>query len=205
MATTLSLMSSWLGSIRSRVRILLLEFQSRFSRSVRHGADTPVIQETAAVEHHALDTLLDRALGDHLADRFGAFEVAAACRRVERSLHRRFDGRGRHERFAGEVVDDLRIDVGHAPEHAEARSFLGARNPFALAELTPAPPIVFRLDLHNARLKCPDVIWLRSFRLSSSRPHPYTGHPFACTDPACADDGCWRPPVRQAGGLRRLP
>src|SRR4029077_10000863 len=50
--TTVSLRSSWLGSIRSRVRIVLLEFQSRFARSVRHGADAPVVQEPAAVEHH---------------------------------------------------------------------------------------------------------------------------------------------------------
>src|SRR5882757_6040681 len=81
--TTLSLMSSCDGSIRSRVRILLLEFQSRFARSVGHGADAPVIEEAAAVEHDALDAFFDRPLGDRLADRFGALDVAAAHRLVE--------------------------------------------------------------------------------------------------------------------------
>src|SRR6476620_601406 len=99
--TTLSLRSSWLGSIRSRVRIVLLEFQSGFARSVRHGADAPVIEKPAAVEHHALDALFDRALGDGPADRLGAGQVAAARRLVERTLHRRLDRRGRDQRLAG--------------------------------------------------------------------------------------------------------
>src|SRR3954464_9227645 len=76
--TTLSLMSSCDGSIRSRVRIPLLEFQSRFARSVRHGADAPVIEEAAAVEAPALDALVDGPRGDALADRLGALQGAAA-------------------------------------------------------------------------------------------------------------------------------
>src|SRR5687768_10374213 len=75
--TTLSLMSSWPASIRSRVRILLLEFQSRFSRRIGHGADAPVIQETAAVEHHPLDALFNRTLGDDAANLLGPLQVAA--------------------------------------------------------------------------------------------------------------------------------
>src|SRR2546425_10259626 len=70
--TTLSLMSSCDGSIRSRVRILLLEFQSRFARSVGDRADPPVIEEAAAIEHDALDAFFDRALGDHFANRLRA-------------------------------------------------------------------------------------------------------------------------------------
>src|SRR6185369_16773333 len=89
--TTLSLMSSCDGSIRSRVRIQLLEFQSRFARSVRHGADAPVVQEPAAVEHHALDAFFDRTLGDRLADGLGAFDVAALDRLVERPFQGRVD------------------------------------------------------------------------------------------------------------------
>src|ERR1043166_6507033 len=121
--TTLSLMSSCDGSIRSRVRILLLEFQSRFARCVGHRADAPVIEEAAAVEDDALDALFDRSLGDRLADRFGAFDVAAADALVERALQRRLDGRRRHQRLAAQVVEDLRGDVGHAAEHAETRPF----------------------------------------------------------------------------------
>src|SRR5919202_5397790 len=75
--TTVSLISSCDGSIRSRVRIRLLEFQSCFARGVRNGANAPVIEEPAAIEHDALDSLVDRALGDSAADRFGALHVAA--------------------------------------------------------------------------------------------------------------------------------
>src|SRR6185295_671871 len=77
METTLSLMSSCDGSIRSRVRIPLLEFQSCFARGVRHGANAPVIEEAAAVEDHPLDALLDGAFGDGLANRLGSLQVAA--------------------------------------------------------------------------------------------------------------------------------
>src|SRR5437667_4714575 len=73
METTVSLMSSCDGSMRSRVRIIL-EFQSRFACGIRDGANPPVVQESAAVEHHALDALLDRSLGDDLADRLGALD-----------------------------------------------------------------------------------------------------------------------------------
>src|ERR671921_2658674 len=72
--TTVSRRSSCDGSIRSRVRIPLLEFQSRFARSVCHGADAPVIQEPAAVEDHALDAFFDRPFGDRPADGFGALD-----------------------------------------------------------------------------------------------------------------------------------
>src|SRR5207245_2917468 len=40
------------------------EFKTRLPRGVRHGANAAVIQEPAAVEHDALDALLDRSLGD---------------------------------------------------------------------------------------------------------------------------------------------
>src|SRR5262245_59375206 len=100
--TTLSLMSSWLASIRSRVR-MALELQTGLAGRVGDGADAPVIQETAPVEHHALDALLERPLGDGLADRLGALQVAAAPL-VERALHRRLDGRRGHERLARQIV-----------------------------------------------------------------------------------------------------
>src|SRR5919204_2926975 len=64
METTVSFRSSCDGSMRSRVRIRLLEFQSCFARGIRHGANAAVIEEPAAVEHDALDALLDRALRD---------------------------------------------------------------------------------------------------------------------------------------------
>src|SRR5262249_55485344 len=91
-ATTLSLMSSWLGSLRSLVRILLLELQSRLALLVRKCANAPLIQKPAAVEYLALDALLDRTLGDLFPDRLGALQVPAARRLVEGALHRGFDG-----------------------------------------------------------------------------------------------------------------
>src|SRR4029078_5455797 len=88
--TTLSWMSSSAGSIRSRVRIRLLEFQSCFARGVRYGANATVIEEAAAVEDHALDALFDGQLGDDLADRLGTLQVAAGHTLLEGAFHRRF-------------------------------------------------------------------------------------------------------------------
>src|SRR5205807_321344 len=76
MDTTLSLMSSCDGSMRSRV-FIGLELQPCFAGRIGHGADPPVIEEPAAVEHDALDALFDRPLGDRGADRLGALEIAA--------------------------------------------------------------------------------------------------------------------------------
>ena len=74
---------------------VLLELQTGFARRVRHGANAPVIQEAAAVEHHALDALFDRPLGDRLADRLGALQLPPRDVLRERALQRRLDGRGR--------------------------------------------------------------------------------------------------------------
>ena len=52
-----------------------LELQARLAGGVGHGANAPVIQEPAAVEHDPLDALLDRPLGDGLADRLGALQL----------------------------------------------------------------------------------------------------------------------------------
>src|SRR4029077_10045704 len=119
---------------------------------VGHGADAPVIQKAAAVEHHALDALFDRALGDRLADRLGALDVAAAHGLVERTLQLRIDRRCRDQRLAGHVVDYLRVDVRHAAEHAQARPLFRSRNPLALPQLNADPAIVFGLNLHNVTL-----------------------------------------------------
>src|SRR5438067_5628260 len=130
--TTVSLMSSCDGSIRSRVRIRLLEFQSCFARGIRHGTDAAVIEEPAAIEHDALDSLFDRALRDGAADRVGALHVPAAHALREAALQRRIDARRRHERLPAQVVDHLRVDVRHAAKHAEPRPLPGPRDPLPL-------------------------------------------------------------------------
>jgi hypothetical protein len=54
--TTVSLMSSWDGSIFSRVESLIsrprLELEPGLPSRLGHGADAPVVQEAVAVEHH---------------------------------------------------------------------------------------------------------------------------------------------------------
>src|SRR5260221_4572694 len=150
--TTLSLMSSWLGSMRSRVFISCSEFQTGFAGGVGHGADAPVIQEAAAIEHDARDALFFRALGDRGADRFGALEVSALHALGERALQRRLHARRRRERLPGHIVDDLRVDMRHAAEHAEPRTRRRAGNPLALAQLDADAAIVFRFYLHPSAL-----------------------------------------------------
>src|SRR5207247_3253113 len=78
------------------------------------------------------------------------FEVAAADAFGEHALERRLGARRGDERLAGHVVDHLRVDVRHAPEHRQTRPLLGARDPLALAKLNPLAPIGFRRDLHFA-------------------------------------------------------
>src|SRR5207237_3977073 len=146
--TTVSLMSSCDGSMRSRFFMTFLKLQTRFPRGVRHGADAPVIEEPAAVEHDALDALFDRALGDRLANRLGALDVAAAHACRERALEARVDARRRHQRLAAHVVDHLRVDMRHAPEHAQARALFRTGYPFPLPQLNAVAAIVLGLDLH---------------------------------------------------------
>src|SRR5437773_3968960 len=146
--TTVSLMSSCDGSMRSRVRVRMLlslgrassaptlsEFQSGFPGRVGDGANAPVIQESAAIEDDAFDPLVDRALGDRLADHFGALQVPAAHRLLEHAFERRLDARRRRQRLAAHVVDDLRVDVADAPEHAQARTLFRAGDPLPLAQM----------------------------------------------------------------------
>src|SRR5262249_36660349 len=105
--TTLSLISSCAGSMRSRV--FISELQTRFASCIRDGANAPVIQEAAAIEYHRRDALLQAALGDRLAHRFSALDVAAFDVLGERRLERRLDARRRGQRVAAQIVDHLRI------------------------------------------------------------------------------------------------
>src|SRR6187551_2283151 len=79
MDTTVSLNSIWPASIFSRKRFMVAtsELQAGFARRVRYRFDAAVIEEPVPVEHHALDALLEQPLGDGLANRLGAGDVAA--------------------------------------------------------------------------------------------------------------------------------
>src|SRR5262245_34955028 len=108
--TTVSLISSCEASTFSRFLFIIpmgLELQSSFASGVRNRLYATVIEEPVAVEHDALDALLDQALGDRLANRLGAGDVAAALLLLQRTFHRRLDRRGGCDGPPGHIVDDL--------------------------------------------------------------------------------------------------
>src|SRR5438105_12890173 len=127
--TTVSLISSCEASTFSRFLFIIpigLELQTGFARGVGHRLHAPVVKEPVSVEHDALHTLFDQALGDGFANRLRARDVAAALHLLHRAFHVGLDrGRGR-DRAAGHIVDDLHVHVGDAAEHGQARPRLGS-------------------------------------------------------------------------------
>src|SRR5687767_1403662 len=93
--TTVSLISSCDASTFSRVRFInaTLELQTCFARGIGHCLHAPVIEKPVAVEHHALDALFKKPLGDRLADGRGAADVATAGLLGKRALDCRLDRR----------------------------------------------------------------------------------------------------------------
>src|SRR3954469_16407052 len=85
-----------------------LEIQAALARGVGERLDAPVVAVAAAIEHDVLDALLDRALGDELADRLGGIDIGSGLQAAAQVLLQR---RGRGNRRALSVVDDLRVDV----------------------------------------------------------------------------------------------
>src|ERR1700756_4789456 len=130
MGTTLSIIPLSLRSSRSRrsprgepcpgrfigrCNRCLLEFQTVFARRVSERFDVAVIEVSAAVEDHARDALVFRALGDQRADRFRGGGVGTLDARV-RILRRSGD-----QRLAGRIVDDLNVNVFLTLEDRQAR------------------------------------------------------------------------------------
>src|SRR4029077_18502455 len=76
-----------------------------------------MIQIGAAVEHDLLDALLDGALRQQLADRLRRVDVGAGL-----LAHLLLQRRGRGERLALLVVDDLRVDVFGRTAHRQPRA-----------------------------------------------------------------------------------
>src|SRR5262249_39972780 len=89
-----------------------LEAQSAVARRIRKRLDAAVIEIAAAIEHHFLDAVLHRALGEQLAYRLGRIDVGAGL-----LAHVLFQRRGRCQRFALQIVDHLRIDVLRRTEY----------------------------------------------------------------------------------------
>src|SRR5688572_3412275 len=149
--TTVSLISSCAASTFSRVRFIkaTLELQTCFARRVGHCLHAPVIEKPVAIEHDALDALLDQALRNRPADRLGALDVAPAGLFRQAALERRLDGRRRGDGPAAHVVDDLHVHVRDAAEHRQAWTLLVAGDPLADPVLDPVASILFRLDTHR--------------------------------------------------------
>src|SRR3954470_14307255 len=93
-----------------------LKLQACFARRIRQRLDAAVIQKAAAIEHHFAHTLLDRTLGDQLADRLGGIDIGAGLAALAHGL---FHRRGRDDSAALRVIDDLRIDVFRGAEHGQ--------------------------------------------------------------------------------------
>jgi hypothetical protein len=91
--TTVSLISSCDASIFSASVHCrhALKLQSRFTRRVGHRLHAPVIQESVAIKYHARHAFFLQPLGDRLADRLRARQVAALRLLRQRALDRRLD------------------------------------------------------------------------------------------------------------------
>src|SRR5579872_6065391 len=117
----------------------VLKLQSRFTRRFSQCLDASVIQVTTPVEHHLLMASRLSPFGDELADGFRPGDIAPgleACRFFVRS--------SRYQRMSLAVVDDLRVNVGHAAKHSQARPVLRSLDLAADARMDTAADIVFR-------------------------------------------------------------
>src|SRR5579871_34683 len=93
-----------------------LEAQSALARRIRKRLDAAVIEIAAAIEHHFLDAVLHRALGEQLAHRLCRVDVGTGL-----LAHVLFQRRGGRQRLALQIVDHLRIDVLRRAEHGQPR------------------------------------------------------------------------------------
>src|SRR2546426_8231436 len=92
----------------------LSEIEPALAGGVGQGLDPAVIEIGAAVEHDPLDPGRLGAFGEQFADR--------ACRPfigpgLQIRLEAGIEGRGRGQRAAGQIVDDLGIDMARRAEH----------------------------------------------------------------------------------------
>src|SRR5947209_5485643 len=94
----------------------LSEIEPALAGGVGQGFDPAVIEIGAAVEHNAFDPGRLGAFGEQLADRAGRPFVGAGLQiRLEAGIERRSRG----ERAAGQIVDDLRIDMARRAENRQ--------------------------------------------------------------------------------------
>src|SRR5690554_2609513 len=96
------------------------ELQPRLTRRLGERADAAMIKEAVSVEDHDLDALVEASLCDRLADLFGLLGLRSA------RVHALAQGRGGHERFARNIVDELGVDMAVAAMDRETRPLGGA-------------------------------------------------------------------------------
>ena len=141
-----------------------------------------MIQEAAAVEHHARDALFLQPLGDERADRLGAGAVAAARALGQLRLHA---PARRSTPTPAWCRRDRRSPARRCATRCGTRPAAAARAcpaiALAQAQADAMPAVLLRLDLHGASPTSP-----RSCRPSSSALRRCSGRPSACRGPACA-------------------
>src|SRR5688572_2842745 len=125
-----------------------LKLQTGFASRVSHCFYSAVIEKPIAIENDVLDALLDQPLGDGLADRLGARDVAAGRLLRKRAFHGRLHGRCRGDGRARRIVHDLYVHVRHAAEDRQARPLDGAAHAAPDAVFDALTAIVLRLDAH---------------------------------------------------------
>src|ERR1051326_4125231 len=90
---------------------------------VRQGLQPAVIEVSITIENDLVELLPETNLRDESAHFLGRVRLAPIG---ESPLEIRRERRRGGERLARSIVDDLRVDVPGAAEHAEARAVLGA-------------------------------------------------------------------------------
>src|ERR1700749_2477891 len=123
-----------------------LEAQPALAGRIGQRLGAAVIEIAAAVEHDFRYPVFHRALRQELADRLGRIDVGAGL-----LAHVLFQRRGRSQRLALQVVDDLGIDVLGGTEHRQPRTAVrgpAQGNPDALLA-----PGIRKLDSRHGRLR----------------------------------------------------
>src|SRR5437867_6868 len=116
--------------------IPLLECQSALASAVGKRLYAPVIEITAAIENHRLDSGRLRSFGHQEPDLLGRFLVGPG---LELFLELGIKGGSGGERHPLRIVDDLGIDVPSGAKHAQPRpcrlaAQIGADSPLAAAQ-----------------------------------------------------------------------
>src|SRR5262245_30155228 len=102
-----------------------------------------MILVAAAIEGDFLDALGSRALSDQLADLLRRLDVGGG---LQAALHVLLDRRGRGQRIAGGIVDDLGVDVQARTEDRQAQTADGV-----LPETGPNPLLAAGKKLADVR------------------------------------------------------